>query len=105
MPHLFRSAAAHFAGARADSGTDQGHSPSPFLDHGAGLSTTRGIGEEPVFAAHHKGLNTALGMVVAQLQTAILQIPCQARLLFQLVVNGPAHRGFRRCFHLHLICP
>ena len=44
------------------------------VDHGAGLCTTGRIGTEPVLPAHHKGLNAALGTVVAQLQTAILQI-------------------------------
>ena len=42
------------------------------VDHGAGLCTTGRIGKEPVLPAHHKGLNAALGTVVAQLQTAIL---------------------------------
>lgn len=43
------------------------------VDHGAGLRATGRIGKEPVLPAHHKGLNAALGTVVAQLQTAILQ--------------------------------
>ena len=75
------------------------------VGHGAGLRATGRIGKEPVLPAHHKGLNAALGTVVAQLQTAILQIPRQVRPLLQQVVNGPAQRGFRRCFRLHLICP
>ena len=75
------------------------------VDHGAGLCTTGRIGKEPVLPAHHKGLNAALGTVVAQLQTAILQIPRQVRPLLQQVVNGPAQRGFRRGFRLCLICP
>ena len=75
------------------------------VDHGAGLRATRRIGKEPVLPAHHKGLNAALGTVVAQLQTAILQIPRQVRPLLQQIVNGPAQRRFRRCFRLHLICP
>ena len=75
------------------------------VDHGAGLRTIGCIGKQPVLPAHHKGLNAALGTVVAQLQTAILQIPRQVRPLLQQVVNGPAQRGFRRGFRLHLICP
>ena len=49
--------------------------------------------------------STALGTVIAQLQTAILQIPCQIRPLLQQVVDGLPQRRFRRCFRLHLICP
>ena len=75
------------------------------VDHGAGLRATGRIGKEPVLPAHHKGLNAALGTVVAQLQTAILQIPCQVWPLLQQIVNGPAQRGFRRGFRLRLICP
>ena len=45
------------------------------VDHAAGLCAARRIGKQPVLPAHHKGLNAALGTVVAQLQTAILQIP------------------------------
>ena len=75
------------------------------VDHGDGLRATRRVGKEPVFHAHHKGLNAALGTVVAQLQTAILQIPCQVWPLLQQIVNGPAQRGFRRGFRLRLICP
>ena len=75
------------------------------VDHGAGLRATRRIGKQPVLPAHPKGLNAALGTVVAQLQTAILQIPCQVRPLLQQVVDGPAQRRFRRGFRLHLICP
>ena len=75
------------------------------VDHGAGLCTTRCIGKQSVLPAHHKGLNAALGTVVAQLQTAILQIPCQVWPLLQQIVNGPAQRGFRRGFRLRLICP
>ena len=75
------------------------------VDHGAGLCTTGRIGKEPVLPAHHKGLNAALGTVVAQLQTAILQIPCQVRPLLRQIVNGLAQRGFRRSSRLHLICP
>ena len=75
------------------------------IDHGAGLRATGRIGKEPVLSAHHEGLDAALGAVVAQLQTAILQIPCQVRPLLQQVVDGPAQRGFRGCFLLHLICP
>ena len=59
------------------------------VDHGAGLRATRRIGKQPVLPAHHKGLNAALGTVVAQLQTAILQIPRQVRPLLQQIVNGP----------------
>ena len=66
------------------------------VDHGAGLRATQRIGKEPVLPAHHKGLNAALGTVVAQLQTAILQIPCQIRPLLQQVIDGLSQRGFRR---------
>ena len=45
------------------------------VDHTAGLCAARRIGEEPVFAAHHKWLYAALRTVVAQLQTAIFQVP------------------------------
>ena len=58
------------------------------VDHGAGLRATRRVGKEPVLPAHHKGLNAALGTVVAQLQTAILQIPCQIRPLLLQVDFG-----------------
>ena len=68
------------------------------VDHGAGLRAARRIGKQPVLPAHHKGLNAALGTVVAQLQTAILQIPRQVRPLLQQIVNGPAQRGFRAVF-------
>ena len=53
------------------------------VDHGAGLCATGCIGKQPVLPAHHKGLNAALGTIVAQLQTAILQIPCQVRPLLE----------------------
>ena len=46
------------------------------VDQAASPRAARRIGKEPVLPAHHKGLNAALGTVVAQLQTAILQIPC-----------------------------
>ena len=75
------------------------------VDHGAGLRATGHIGKEPIFPPHHKWFNAALGTVVAQLQTAILQIPRQVRPLLQQIVNGPAQRGFRRGFRLCLICP
>ena len=44
------------------------------VDHAAGLCAARRIGKQPVLPAHHKGLDAALGTVVAQLQTAILQV-------------------------------
>ena len=66
------------------------------VDHGAGLRATGRIGKEPVFPPHHKWFNAALGTVVAQLQTAILQIPCQIRPLLQQVIDGLSQRGFRR---------
>ena len=43
------------------------------VDHAAGLRATSCIGKQPVLSAHHEGLDAALGAVVAQLQTAILQ--------------------------------
>ena len=52
------------------------------VNHAAGLCTTGRIGKQPVLPAHYKGLNAALGTVVAQLQTAILQTPCQILALF-----------------------
>ena len=66
------------------------------VDHGAGLRATGRIGKEPIFPPHHKWFNAALGTVVAQLQTAILQIPCQIRPLLQQVIDGLSQRGFRR---------
>ena len=45
------------------------------VDHAAGLCAARRIGKQPVLSAHYKRLDAALGTVVAQLQTAILQIP------------------------------
>ena len=66
------------------------------VDHSTGPRTTRRIGKQPVLPAHHKGLNAALGTVVAQLQTAILQIPCQIRPLLQQVIDGLSQCGFRR---------
>ncbi len=57
--------AARFAGAIADNA----------VDHAAGLCAARRVGKQPVLPAHHKRLDAALGTVVAQLQTAILQIP------------------------------
>ena len=66
------------------------------VDHAAGLSAARRVGKQPVLPARHKGLNAALGTVVAQLQTAILQIPCQIRPLLQQVIDGLSQRGFRR---------
>ena len=62
------------------------------VDHCTGLRATGCIGKQPVLSAHHEGLDAALGAVVAQLQTAILQIPCQVRPLLQQVVEGPAQR-------------
>ena len=56
---------------------------------------------KPLEAAEDRKL--VLGAVVAQLQTAILQIPCQIRPLLQQVVNDLPQRRFRRCFRLHLI--
>ena len=44
------------------------------VDYAAGPRTTGCIGKQPVLPVHHKGLNAALGTVVAQLQSAILQI-------------------------------
>ena len=52
------------------------------INHAAGLCTTERIGKQPVLPAHYKGLNAALGTVVAQLQTVILQTPCQILALF-----------------------
>ena len=72
------------------------------VDYAAGPRTTGCIGKQPVLPAHYKGLNAALGTVVAQLQTAILQIPCQIRPLLQQVVDGLPQRGFRRSSRLHL---
>ena len=66
------------------------------VDHGAGLRATGCIGKQPVLSAHHEGLDAALGTIVAQLQTAILQIPCQIRPLLQQVIDGLSQRGFRR---------
>ena len=66
------------------------------VDHSTGLCAARRVGKQPVLPAHHKGLNAALGTVVAQLQTAILQIPCQIRPLLQQVIDGLSQRGFRR---------
>ena len=57
------------------------------VDHGAGLRATGRIGKEPIFPPHHKWFNAALGTVVAQLQTAILQIPCQTRPLLPQVAD------------------
>ena len=37
------------------------------VNHAAGLRATGRIGKQPVLSAHHKGLNAALGTVVAQL--------------------------------------
>ena len=75
------------------------------VDYAAGLCAARRVGKQPVLPAHHKWFHAALGTVVAQLQTTILQIPCQIRSLLQQVVDGPAQRGFRRSSRLHLICP
>ena len=44
------------------------------VDHGAGLSSGRGIGKEPVLATHDKGLYAALGTVIGELQSPVLQI-------------------------------
>ena len=58
-------------------------------------------------AACHEGAIAMVDGKARLMQMCIRdsQIPCQVRPLLQQVVNGPAHRGFRRCFHLHLICP
>ena len=68
------------------------------VDHGAGLRATGRIGKEPVLPTHHKGLNAALGTVVAQLQTAILQIPCQVWPLLQQVVMALPNADFGAVF-------
>lgn len=47
------------------------------VDHGAGLSSGRGIGKEPVLATHDKGLYDALGTVVRELQPAVFQVTRQ----------------------------
>ena len=75
------------------------------VDHAAGLCAARRVGKQPVLPAHHKGLNAALGTVVAQLQTAILQIPRQVRPLLPQVMDRLSQRRFRRSSRLHLICP
>ena len=66
------------------------------INHAASLCAAGCIGKQPVLPAHHKGLNAALGTVVAQIQTAILQIPCQIWPLLQQVVDGLPQRRFRR---------
>lgn len=52
------------------------------VNHSAGLGPGRGIGEQPILPAHHKGLYAALGAVVGQLQPAVLQIADEIRPLF-----------------------
>ena len=75
------------------------------VDHAAGLCAAWRVGEEPVFAAHDKGLYAAFSPVVAQFQTAVLQLAARLRPLLHQAMDGPAHRGCRRRFRLHLICP
>ena len=58
------------------------------VDHTAGLCIARRIGEEPIFSSHDKGLYAAFSPVVAQFQTAILQIADQVRPLLQQVMDG-----------------
>ena len=59
------------------------------VDHAAGLCAARRVGEQPILPAHHKWFHAALGTVVAQLQTAILQIPRQ--IFAAHVPSSPPH--------------
>ena len=72
------------------------------VDHGAGLCAAQRIGKQPVLPAHHKGLNAALGAVVAQLQTAILQIPRQIRPLLQQIAVQEADAACRAAIYVRL---
>ena len=75
------------------------------IDHRAGLSACRCIGKEPVLPAHNKRLYTALGTVVAQLQSPIFQISYQIRPLLQQVMQRLSKSRFRRRFRGCLLCP
>ena len=75
------------------------------VDHAAGLCAARRVGKQLVLPAHHKGLHAALGTVVAQLQSTILQIPRQVRPLLPQVMDRLSQCRLWRSFRLHLICP
>ena len=63
------------------------------VDHTAGLCAAWCVGEEPVFAAHHKWLYAAFSTVVAQFQMAVLQIADQIRPLLQQVMDEVEFRN------------
>ena len=56
----------------------------------AALRAIRGIGEQEVFAGDYKGLNAALGAVIAELNAAVFQIGGQRRPLVLEVVQSNA---------------
>lgn len=63
------------------------------VDHRTGPGAQRSIGKEEVLSANYKGLDAALGPVVAQLQPSILQIPQEIGPLLLEVMQGFAQCG------------
>ena len=62
------------------------------LNHRTDLGAQRSVGKVKVLAAYHKGLDAALGPVVAQFQPSVLQIPQEIGPLFLEVVQGFTQR-------------
>lgn len=56
------------------------------INHRAGLSSSWGIGKQPILPAHHKRLYAAFGTIVGEFQSAILQVSDQVwPLLYQVM--------------------
>ena len=72
------------------------------VDHSTGPCTTGRIGKRPVLPVHHERLNAVLGTVIAQLQTAILQIPRQIRPLLQQIAVQEADAACRAAIYVRL---
>lgn len=64
-------------------------------DDCAALSAARRVGEEEVLPVNHKGLDTALGSVVADLQPTIPEVVDQVRPLLFQVMQRLAQRRVR----------